>query len=176
MSSCGELNLSRVGMGTVLLICGTLVYYHCAIRTYPLISLAADVLIVLLSSLCVLGLLFRFCNISVPVDPLEWEVSQETANRFAACIANVVGATESVLRVAAKGEDKKLFLKVGCCFTVFFVGSREGYFWCYNSISGLVFCFDSFLHEQACICGKSKLMVFQLKEKWIEQGMLQDDA
>ncbi|KAH7447686.1 hypothetical protein KP509_01G117000 [Ceratopteris richardii] len=112
MSSCGELNLSRVGMGTVLLICGTLVYYHCAIRTYPLISLAADVLIVLLSSLCVLGLLFRFCNISVPVDPLEWEVSQETANRFAACIANVVGATESVLRVAAKGEDKKLFLKV----------------------------------------------------------------
>ncbi|MCO5572062.1 hypothetical protein L7F22_025813 [Adiantum nelumboides] len=112
MAIGGELNLSRLGMGAVLLTCGTLVYYHCTVRTYPLISLAADVLIVLLCSLSVLGLLFRYCNISVPIDPLEWEVSQDTANRVAACIANVVGAAESVLRVAAKGEDKKLFLKV----------------------------------------------------------------
>lgn len=112
MAMGGELNLSRVGMGAVLLTCGTLVYYHCTIRTYPLVSLAADVLIVLLCSLSVLGLLFRYCNISVPIDPLEWEVSQDTANQVAACIANVVGAAESVLRVAAKGEDKKLFLKV----------------------------------------------------------------
>eukprot|EP00250_Pteridium_aquilinum_P011716 c20258_g1_i1 orf=595-1062(+) len=107
-----ELNLSRLGMGFVLLTCGTLVYYHCTIRTYPLISLTADVLIVLLCSLSILGLLFRYCKISVPIDPLEWEVSQDTANQVAACIANVVGAAESVLRVAAKGEDKKLFLKV----------------------------------------------------------------
>ena len=48
----------------------------------------------------------------MPIDPLEWEVSQDTANRVAACIANVFGAAESVLRIAAKGEDKKLFLKV----------------------------------------------------------------
>lgn len=107
-----ELNSSRVGMGIILLTCGTLVYYHCVFRTYNLVTLAADVLIVLLCSLAVLGLLFRHCNVSVPIDPLEWEVSQETANRVAACIANVVGAAESVLRVAANGEDKKLFLKV----------------------------------------------------------------
>lgn len=107
-----ELNLSRLGIGVVLLICGTLVYYHCIIRSYPFVSLVADVLIVLLCSLSILGLLFRYGNVSVPIDPLEWEVSQETANRVAACIANVVGAAESVLRVAAQGDDKKLFLKV----------------------------------------------------------------
>ncbi|MCO5607105.1 hypothetical protein L7F22_061297 [Adiantum nelumboides] len=126
MAIGGELNLSRLGMGAVLLTCGTLVYYHCTVRTYPLISLAADVLIVLLCSLSVLGLLFRYCNISVPIDPLEWEVSQDTANRVAACIANVVGAAESVLRVAAKGEDKKLFLKVGWNFSVFNLSRKEG--------------------------------------------------
>ncbi|KAI5073279.1 hypothetical protein GOP47_0011292 [Adiantum capillus-veneris] len=64
MAIGGELNLGRLGMGAVLLTCGTLVYYHCTVRTYPLISLAADVLIVLLCSLSVLGLLFRYCNIS----------------------------------------------------------------------------------------------------------------
>ncbi|GLJ10593.1 hypothetical protein SUGI_0131290 [Cryptomeria japonica] len=60
----------------------------------------------------VLGMLFRQMNICVPVDPLEWQISQETANKVAACMANTVGATESVLRVAASGHDKKLFLKV----------------------------------------------------------------
>lgn len=119
-----ELNLGRLGMGIVLLICGTLVYYHCTIRTYPFVSLAADVLIVLLCSLSILGLLFRYCNVSVPIDPLEWEVSQDTANRVAACIANVVGATESVLRVAAQGDDKKLFLKVAISLYFFSVLGR----------------------------------------------------
>lgn len=108
-------------MGVVLLTCGTLVYYHCTVRTYPLVTLAADVLIVLLCSLVILGLLFRHCNIPVPIDPLEWEVSQDTANQVAACIANVVGAAESVLRVAAKGEDKKLFLKV--VFSLYFLSA-----------------------------------------------------
>lgn len=124
MAVFGELNLSRLGIGLVLLICGTLVYYHCTIRSYPLVSLAADVLIVLLCSLSILGLLFRYCNVSVPIDPLEWEVSQETADRVAACIASAVGAAESVLRVAAKGQDKKLFLKVMVSLYVFSVLGR----------------------------------------------------
>lgn len=48
----------------------------------------------------------------VPVDPLEWQISQDTANGFAACMANTIGAAESVLRVAATGHDKRLFIKV----------------------------------------------------------------
>jgi hypothetical protein len=56
------------------------------------------------------------CYFSVPVDPLEWQISQETANKIAACMANTIGATESVLRVAASGHDKKLFLKVRTSF------------------------------------------------------------
>lgn len=51
-------------------------------------------------------------NISVPVDPLEWQISQNTANRVLACIANTIGAAESVLRVSATGHDKRLFVKV----------------------------------------------------------------
>eukprot|EP00268_Persea_americana_P014246 TRINITY_DN16311_c0_g1_i3.p1 TRINITY_DN16311_c0_g1~~TRINITY_DN16311_c0_g1_i3.p1 ORF type:complete len:203 (-),score=16.82 TRINITY_DN16311_c0_g1_i3:408-1016(-) len=103
---------TEIGRPLVLLICGTLVYYHCAYRNSSLLSLVSDVFIVLLCSLAILGLLFRQMNISVPVDPLEWQISQDTANGFVACLANTIGAAESVLRVAATGHDKRLFLKV----------------------------------------------------------------
>ncbi|KAI3524878.1 hypothetical protein L1887_03546 [Cichorium endivia] len=103
-----------IGRGKPLIVamCGTLVYYHCAYRNSSIISLISDVFIVLLCSLAILGLLFRQMNIQVPVDPLEWQISQDTANSLFACLANTVGATESVLRVAATGHDKRLFLKV----------------------------------------------------------------
>ncbi|KAJ0984162.1 hypothetical protein J5N97_002518 [Dioscorea zingiberensis] len=96
----------------VAVVCGTLVYYHCGWRESSAVSLAADVLIVLLCSLAILGMLFRQMNISVPVDPLEWQISQDTANSIFACLANTIGAAESVLRVAATGHDKRLFFKV----------------------------------------------------------------
>ncbi|MQL97675.1 hypothetical protein Taro_030376 [Colocasia esculenta] len=102
----------EVGRPTVLLVCGSLVYYHCAYRQSSLLSLVADVFIVLLCSLAILGMLFRQMNISVPVDPLEWQISQDTANSIAACMANTIGAAESVLRVAATGHDRRLFFKV----------------------------------------------------------------
>ncbi|XP_023762009.1 reticulon-like protein B22 isoform X1 [Lactuca sativa] len=118
-----------IGRGKPLIVgmCGTLVYYHCAYRDSSIISLISDVFIVLLCSLAILGLLFRQMNIQffplqsaynytydnpVPVDPLEWQISQDTANGLFACLANTVGAAESVLRVAATGHDKRLFLKV----------------------------------------------------------------
>ncbi|CAK9146117.1 unnamed protein product [Ilex paraguariensis] len=94
------------------MVCGTLVYYHCAYGNSSLVSLVSDVFIVILCSLAILGLLFRQMNISVPVDPLEWQISQDTANSIFACLANTIGAAESVLRVAATGQDKRLFLKV----------------------------------------------------------------
>ncbi|CAN4098048.1 unnamed protein product [Withania somnifera] len=96
----------------ILIICGTLVYYHCAYRNSSIVSLISDVFIVILCSLAILGLLFRQMNISVPVDPLEWQISQDTANRVLACLANTLGAAESVLRVSATGHDKRLFVKV----------------------------------------------------------------
>ncbi|XP_042496632.1 reticulon-like protein B22 [Macadamia integrifolia] len=102
----------ELGKPLILLICGTLVYYHCVYRNSSLLSLVSDVFIVLLCSLAILGMLFRQMNISVPVDPLEWQISQDAANSFIACLANTVGAAESVLRVAATGHDKRLFLKV----------------------------------------------------------------
>ena len=46
------------------------------------------------------------------MDPLEWQISQDTANNIVACMANTIGAAESVLRVAATGHDKRLFFKV----------------------------------------------------------------
>ncbi|KAI7750470.1 hypothetical protein M8C21_028941 [Ambrosia artemisiifolia] len=100
------------GKPLIVMMCATLVYYHCTYRNSSIISLMSDVFIVLLCSLAILGLLFRQMNIQVPVDPLEWQISQDTANSMFACLANTVGATESVLRVAATGHDKRLFIKV----------------------------------------------------------------
>ncbi|KAH0913079.1 hypothetical protein HID58_036400 [Brassica napus] len=111
--------MGEMGKAIGLLISGTLVYHHCANRNATLLSLFSDVLIVLLSSLAILGLLFRQLNVSVPVDPLEWQISQDTASNIFARLANTVGAAESVLRVAATGHDKRLFLKASSVF--FFV-------------------------------------------------------
>ncbi|CAN8304983.1 unnamed protein product [Cochlearia groenlandica] len=107
--------MGEIGKAIGLLISGTLVYHHCANRNATILSLFADVLIVLLSSLAILGLLFRQLNVSVPVDPLEWQISQETACNIVARLANTVGAAESVIRVAATGHDKRLFLRVVVC-------------------------------------------------------------
>ncbi|KAM3712261.1 hypothetical protein ACJW31_01G167800 [Castanea mollissima] len=76
------------------------------------VSLISDVLIVLLCSLAILGLLFRQLTIQVPVDPLEWQISQDIANSIVAWLANTIGAAESVFRVATTGHDKRLFFKV----------------------------------------------------------------
>ena len=51
-----------------------------------------------------------FCR--VPVDPLELQISQDSANSIVAWLANTVGAAESVLRVAAAGHDKRLFFRL----------------------------------------------------------------
>ncbi|XP_022716407.1 reticulon-like protein B23 isoform X3 [Durio zibethinus] len=56
---------NEVGKALGLLICGSLVYYHCAYRNSSILSLVSDVLIVLLCSLAILGLLFRQMNISL---------------------------------------------------------------------------------------------------------------
>lgn len=58
------------------------------------------------------------------MDPLEWQISQDTANSIAAWLANTVGAAESVLRVAATGHDKRLFLKVFLNVLLIFCFSR----------------------------------------------------
>ena len=52
-----------VGKTIIGIICGTLVYYHCAYRNSTFLSLLSDVFIVLLCSLAILGLLFRQINI-----------------------------------------------------------------------------------------------------------------
>ncbi|CAL0335331.1 unnamed protein product [Lupinus luteus] len=102
----------EAGKAIIGLVCGTLVYYHCAFRNSSILSLFSDVFIVLLCSLAILGLLFRQINIQVPVDPLEWQISQDSANTIVASLANTIGGAESVLRVAATGHDKRLFFKV----------------------------------------------------------------
>ncbi|XP_031376265.1 reticulon-like protein B23 isoform X1 [Punica granatum] len=120
---------NEVGKAVIVMICGSLVYYHCAFRNSSLLSLLSDVLIVLLCSLAILGLFFRQLNIAVPVDPLEWQISQDAANSIAACLANTVGAAESVLRVAATGHDKRLFLKLHLFISSEKFCSRSRFLW-----------------------------------------------
>ncbi|KAF8692012.1 hypothetical protein HU200_039959 [Digitaria exilis] len=64
---------------------------------------------------------FNGFSCRVPVDPLEWQISQDMANSIVASLANTIGAAESVLRVAATGHDKKLFFKV--VFTLYFLAA-----------------------------------------------------
>ncbi|KAL5062455.1 hypothetical protein RYX36_024192 [Vicia faba] len=45
-------------------------------------------------------------TIQVTVDPLEWRISQDTANIVVVSLANTIGAAESVLRVASTDHDK----------------------------------------------------------------------
>jgi hypothetical protein len=59
----------------------------------------------------------KFCSIMIecrilPVDLSGWQVSVKSANYVAAMLANTLGATEGVLRIAPVGSDFKLFLKV----------------------------------------------------------------
>ncbi|KAL3681785.1 hypothetical protein R1sor_024741 [Riccia sorocarpa] len=98
---------------TLLLFgCGTLIWYFCGPLRRNVVSLVADILFTFVCSLGLLGYLCRQLHISVPLDPLEWQVTAEAANDIAACVANTVGAAEGVLRVAASGRDSKLFMKV----------------------------------------------------------------
>lgn len=75
------------------------------------------------------------------MDPLEWQISQDTANTFAACMANTIGAAESVLRVAATGHDKRLFLKV--TYFIYIIDTVIGYtlffgsYWIFSPLLGL---------------------------------------
>ncbi|KAL7251210.1 hypothetical protein ACSBR1_013106 [Camellia fascicularis] len=52
------------GKAVIGMICGSLVYYHCAYKNSSILTLLPDVFLVL-SSLAILGLLFRHLNISL---------------------------------------------------------------------------------------------------------------
>lgn len=66
---------SEMGRSVIVLLCGTLVYYHCAYREASVVSLLSDVLIVLLCSLAILGLLFRQMNVSYVSQPFSLSLS-----------------------------------------------------------------------------------------------------
>ncbi|GFP90859.1 reticulon-like protein b22 [Phtheirospermum japonicum] len=63
-------------------------------------------------------------NIAVPVDPLHRQISQDATTSLFACLANTLGAAKSILRVAATGHDKRLFLKVVSCLYMLSVIGR----------------------------------------------------
>ncbi|GBG85966.1 hypothetical protein CBR_g40779 [Chara braunii] len=109
-----DIVLWRRPMTTVIAIaCGSLVYYHVVFRLCSVVSLVADVLLVLA---CATVVLYHFSSIfasSLKMDlARDWEFSAESANCIAAFGANTIGATEAVFRVAASGSDYRLFVKV----------------------------------------------------------------
>ncbi|GJP37934.1 hypothetical protein CLOM_g22383 [Closterium sp. NIES-68] len=89
------------------------VYVHCHAMHRPLLALAADVLLVLATASALLSLLSRALNLPPLLHPSRpWQVSEAAAEAAVAAGANVVGAAEGVLRVAASGSDVRLFVKV----------------------------------------------------------------
>jgi hypothetical protein len=83
------------------------------VRNHNIVALISDLHFVISWALALLGLIFRFLNLTIlPVDLSGWQVSVKSANYVAAMLPNTLGATEGVLRIAAVGSDFKLFLKV----------------------------------------------------------------
>jgi hypothetical protein len=59
-------------MAVLVLACGTLIYYHCAVRNRNFVALISDLLFVISWALAHLGLIFRFLNLTyvwLPVSP-----------------------------------------------------------------------------------------------------------
>eukprot|EP00897_Mesotaenium_endlicherianum_P000743 jgi/Mesen1/1066/ME000123S00238 len=109
---CDVLLWRRPVTAVMVLATGTLVYYHCTALNRSIVALVADVLLVLACAGGAIGVLSRHLDYPVPVEPLAYEMSEEAATCVVAWGANLVGATEGVLRVAASGSDYRLFAKV----------------------------------------------------------------
>ncbi|CAI5476465.1 unnamed protein product [Closterium sp. Yama58-4] len=89
------------------------VYLHCHAMDRPLLALTADVLLVLTTAAALLSLLSRALNLPPVLRVARpWRVSEAAAEAVVAAGANMVGAAEGVLRVAASGSDGRLFVKV----------------------------------------------------------------
>ncbi|CAI5508010.1 unnamed protein product [Closterium sp. Naga37s-1] len=89
------------------------VYLHCHAMHRPLLALTADVLLVLTTAAALLALLSRALNLPPLLHTARpWQVSEGAAEAVVAAGANVLGAAEGVLRVAASGSDVRLFVKV----------------------------------------------------------------
>ncbi|CAM6098393.1 unnamed protein product [Calypogeia fissa] len=123
LAACEVVMWKRPVLALLLLGSGTLVWYYCGPLQRSALSLMCDVLLTFVCSLGLLGVICRHLHLSIPVDPLEWQVSPEVANDIAACLANTIGAAEGVLRVAASGSDSKLFSKV---VAVLYIASAVG--------------------------------------------------
>lgn len=138
LASCEVVMRKRPVLALLLLACGTLVWYYCGPLQRNAVSLFSDVLLTFVCSLGLLGVLCRHLRLTIPVDPLEWQVSRDAANDMAACLANTIGAAEGVLRVAARGRDKKLFSKV---VSVLYIISAVGRAASGATVAYMVFCF-----------------------------------
>eukprot|EP00850_Spirogloea_muscicola_P007681 SM000039S14511 [mRNA] locus=s39:473479:474798:+ [translate_table: standard] len=100
------------GAAALVLVVSSLIYWHCMAANRTIVSLIADMLLVIVCAIGILRLLCRHLKISISTSPFEVQLSAEAATCFVACLANTVCATEGVLRVAASGSDYKLFAKV----------------------------------------------------------------
>jgi hypothetical protein len=94
-------------MAVLVLACGTRIYYHCAVRNRNFVALISDQLLVISWALDAPGP--HLPAFSTSLDPSGWQVSVKSANYVAAMLANTLGATEGVLRIAVVGSDFKLF-------------------------------------------------------------------
>jgi hypothetical protein len=63
-AGCDVIMWRRPAMAVLVLACGTLIYYHCAVRNRNIVALISDVLFVISWSLALLGLIFRFLNLT----------------------------------------------------------------------------------------------------------------
>ncbi|GBG89640.1 hypothetical protein CBR_g49429 [Chara braunii] len=109
-----DILLWRRPMTTLLAVaCGSLMYYHVVFRHRSMVSLIADVALVLACATVVLYHLSNLFSSSLKMDLAgKWELSEDSAYRITAFGANTIGAAEGVMRIAANGSDYKLFVKV----------------------------------------------------------------
>jgi hypothetical protein len=103
----------RRPLAAVLLLgIATAVYYHCQVLRRTLLSLTADTLLVLACSSGIMTCLTPHWKLTIPVDPLNLELSEETANYIVESVANLIGAVGGVMRATSSGSDYRLFIKI----------------------------------------------------------------
>lgn len=120
---CDVLLWRKPATAILVLTAGTAAYFHCHVLNRSAVALAADSLLVLTCAGGILGFLSRHLNYRVPIDPLSFELSEESVFCTVSFFLNLVGAAEGVLRVAASGSDYRLFAKV---VTFFYLISAVG--------------------------------------------------
>ncbi len=85
-AGCDVIMWRRPAMAVLVLACGTLIYYHCAVRNDNIVALISDLLFVISWALAFLGLIFRFLNLTYVWLPVSLSYPSTLNPKSSVCV------------------------------------------------------------------------------------------